>query len=271
MKPAPFRYVAPDSLDAALALLAEHGDGAKALAGGQSLLAMMNLRLAQPSLLVDLAGCGLDGLSENGTLMIGATVTQAAAMRSETVVRRAPLLVDALRHVGHEATRTRGTVGGSAAHADPAAEIPAVLLALDARLHVSSTRGARTIPADQFYVTHYTTVLEPDEVVTAIELPATPTAWGFAEAARRHGDFALAGCAAAFTADGPRVALFGIADKPVRSAAAEAALAGTEPGDSAAARLAAAAVADLGLTPERRRLAETVVERALSGATRGDA
>ncbi|MEP6813088.1 MAG: FAD binding domain-containing protein [Actinomycetota bacterium] len=212
MKPAPFDYAAPTSLDEALALL---GDDAKPLAGGQSLVPLLNFRLARPRLVVDLNGvAGLAGIRRvDGALRIGALTRQSALERSAVVADGWPVLRDAVRHVAHAAIRNRGTVGGSVAHADPAAELPCALVALDARFHVRSTRGARTLAADAFFVGPLQSALEPDELLTEIEVPpiAAATLQGFAEYARTHGDFALA-CAAVV---GERVALGGVGPTPL--------------------------------------------------------
>lgn len=242
MKPAPFSYLAPESLDEAVALLAEHGSDGKALAGGQSLIPMMNMRLARPRVLVDL--CRIDGLArveDSGPLSIGATARQAAVLADGSVARHSPLITEALRWVGHPANRTRGTFGGSIANADPASELPAVLLALDAELVVRGPNGERVVAAEDFFVTYYTTDLDVDEVLVEVRIPGPPPgrrrAWAFGEVARRHGDFAMAGVAMAMTVaeDGtvaaPRIALFGVADAPVRARRAEERLAGTRLGD----------------------------------------
>jgi CO/xanthine dehydrogenase FAD-binding subunit len=243
MKPAPFDYEAPRSLESALALL---DDESRPLAGGQSLVPMLNFRIAQPARLVDLNGIDeLDYLrSRDGTLRIGALTRQAALERSEPVGRGWPLLVDAVRLVGHPAIRSRGTVGGSVAHADPAAELPVALAALDARFHLRSARGARSVPASDFSVGPLTTVLEPDELLVEIEVPALPegTRAAFVEHARTKGDFAIAG-AAVLLEPGRRaaIALLGGGAAATRAPAAERALvAGASPLE--AARLAAAGV-----------------------------
>ena len=191
MKPPPFEYAAPETLDEALELLA--GEDAKALAGGQSLVPLLNFRFARPRLLVDLNGlAGLDGIRvDNGTLFLGALVRQAELERS-AVAEGWPLLHQAIRFVGHQQTRTRGTVGGSVVHADPAAELPCVLATLDARFHVRSRRGARVLSAAELFVGPLFTSIEPDELLVEIEVPAPPAdaRSAFVEYARTHGDFA---------------------------------------------------------------------------------
>jgi len=211
VKPAPFDYVAPRTLDEALALL---GEDAKPLAGGQSLVPLLNFRLARPSLVVDLNGVtGLDRIRrEGGSLRIGALVRQRALERSRLVAEHWRVLRAAVSHVAHPAIRNRGTVGGSVAHADPAAELPCALAALDARFHVRSQRGSRVLSHGELFVGPLQTALEPDELLVEIEVPAVPPGarQGFAEHARTHGDFALACVAVA----GDRIALGGVAPTP---------------------------------------------------------
>lgn len=210
-------------------LLGAGGEDVKILAGGQSLVPMLNLRLLRPAVLVDLNGVpGLDGIASDpsGRLTIGALVRHATLASAALVRERAPLLGEAARHVGHPAIRHRGTLGGSLAHADPAAELPAVLVALDAQLALHSPRGVRTMPASEFFLGLLTTALAQDEIVTEIHLPPHGPGWGFAELARRAGDFALAGVAAVVTGssrrrESARLVGFGVGDRPVRFAAAE--------------------------------------------------
>ena len=250
------------------------------LAGGQSLMPMMNFRLARPAIVVDINRIGeLDHVSDDGgALVIGALARQRAIER--WAGDRFPLLATALRHVGHEAIRTRGTVAGSLAHADPAAELPALLLCLDGHVKARSTRGERTIHARELFVGALTTSLRPDELITEVRLPPFPPGmgWGFEEVSRRHGDFALAGAVATVALDGPRVAqariaVFACGPAPVRALEAEKALAGGAPTPEAidgAARAAAAALApdaDLHATAAyRKRVARTLVARALGAA-----
>ena len=203
MKPPRFDYERPEGLDEALAVLAARGDEAKVLAGGQSLVPLLNFRLARPDRLVD-----LNEISElayvragNGALRIGAMTRQAELERSDAAAAGWPLLAEAVRLVGHPQIRNRGTVGGSVAHADPAAELPAALAALAPRSTCVRPAGARSLRFDELVVTHLTTSLEPDEVLVEIEVPALPPRTGaaFVEFARRHGDFALAGAAVVVT------------------------------------------------------------------------
>jgi CO/xanthine dehydrogenase FAD-binding subunit len=199
VKPAPFAYEEPRSVEEALDLLARYGDEAKVLAGGQSLIPLLNFRLARPERLVDVNR--IDELAyirrEDGKLHIGAVTRMATLEHSTLVATRWPLLAESARLVGHPQIRSRGTVGGSVAHADPAAELPAALSALGASFHASSQRGARTFAAEELFVTHLTTSLEPDELLVEITVPPLPSRAGAAvvEHARVHGDFALGGAA----------------------------------------------------------------------------
>ena len=206
MKPAPFEYAAPESVEEALALL---DDDSKALAGGQSLVPLLSFRLARPARIVDLNRIpGMDHVREQaGSLRIGMLARQVELTRLDAW----PLLRAAASHVGHPQTRNRGTVCGSAAHGDPAAELPAALTALDARFHLRSPRGARTLAAGEFFLGFLTTALAPDELLVEIEVPPHPPEWRFVEHARTHGDWALVGAAVA----GSRTVLFGVGDTPV--------------------------------------------------------
>lgn len=212
MKPVPFDYVAPATLDEALALL---GEDARPLAGGQSLVPQLNFRLARPRLLVDLNRvAGLAAIrGEGDTVRIGALVRQRALERSRLVATRLPVLRAAVSHVAHPAVRNRGTVGGSVAHADPAAELPCALAALQARFHLRSRRGSRVLAAEELFRGPFQTALEPDELLVEIEVPAVADGarQGFAELARTQGDFALA-CVAVV---GDRIAVGGVAGTPI--------------------------------------------------------
>lgn len=231
MKPAPFAFKKARSLDEAIALLAEKD--AKLLAGGQSLIATLNMRLSAPALLIDINGiAGLDGISAKGdTIEIGALARHAQVERSDIVAKRAPLIARAIPHIGHPAIRNRGTFGGSIAFADPAAELPACLLALDAEIDVHGPKGKRTIKAQDFFRGLFETALTPRDVLTAVRVPVAngDMRIGFAELARRHGDYAIVGLAASARATGGnladvRLAFFGVGDTPVRATKAEAAL-----------------------------------------------
>jgi carbon-monoxide dehydrogenase medium subunit/6-hydroxypseudooxynicotine dehydrogenase subunit alpha len=280
VKPPPFEYDDPATLDDALALLAEHGDAAKVLAGGQSLVPLLNFRLARPDRLVDINGVSeLDYIRfENGTLRIGAITRHSALERSAEVARRVPLLTEAVRLVGHLQIRNRGTVGGSVAHADPAAELPVAFAALGARFRARSLGGERSFIADEFFRTHLTTALRPEELLSEIEVPVPPAGSGFAfvEFARRHGDFALGGAAvlvglgAGGRCERAAIALLAAAPTPLRRPETEAWLVGRELDEATARGAAEQCVSGLhptgdihGSSEYRRGLAEVIVRRAL--------
>jgi CO/xanthine dehydrogenase FAD-binding subunit len=216
MKPPSFEYRRAASVDEALELLAAGDGDAKALAGGQSLVALMNLRLARPVTLVDIAPIAeLRGVSSNGSLRIGALTTFTELEQDPTVAQAAPLLAEALPYIGHPAIRNRGTAGGSVAHADPAAELPVVLSALDATVTVRSRSGEREIPAREFFQGFLMTAAGSDELVTAITLPPATDGAAFEEFARRPGDFALVSVACAVSGGEATVALGGVSGAPV--------------------------------------------------------
>jgi carbon-monoxide dehydrogenase medium subunit len=269
VKPAPFTYRKARSLDEAVALLGEHAD-ARLLAGGQSLMATLNMRLSAPSLLIDINGIGgLDRIEvQGGMVEIGALVRHVQAERSDIISRHVPLIARAMPHIAHAAIRNRGTLGGSIAFADPAAELPACLLALDGEVEAMGPQGKRTIKADDFFKGLFETALGPQDVLTAIRLPvATPeTRMGFAELARRHGDYAIVGLAASARASGAglsdvRLTYFGIGDTPLRARKAEEALTG---GALDEKRLDAA-VAALDLAPHDDIQATAPVKKHLAG------
>ena len=287
MKPPPFDYSAPDTLEEALTLLAEAGDEARPLAGGQSLIPLLSFRLARPSRLVDLAKIATLRTIDvsGGQLAVGAMVREHRAEGDERVRRSAPLLADALPLVGHPAIRSRGTIGGSLSHADPAAELPAVALVLEAELVAESrARGRRSIPAADFFTGYFTTALAPDELLISLRVPprAPGTGWAVDEVARRHGDFAIVGAAATVRLDEgtgrigeARVALAGMGDTPVRLREAEQALGGAEPAEEAFADAAEQAAARLsppddvhGSAAYRRHVAAVLVRRTLKLAAR---
>jgi aerobic carbon-monoxide dehydrogenase medium subunit len=281
MKPAPFEYLAPATLDDAVSVLAGEGGDAKVLAGGQSLIPMLALRLARPTLVVDINHiAGLDGIREaSGTLEVGALVRQRDLER--WAASHSALFTEVLRHVAHPPIRNRGTVVGNVVHADPASELPAVLLCLDGVVVARGSRGERTVAADRLYRAPLTTSLGADEVATAVRftLPPAGAGWGFAEVSRRYGDFALVGAVAVMVrADGgavtrARLAFFGAGGTPVRGLAAEQILEGREPTPARlaeAGRAAAAALSpddDIHATAAyRRRVAGTLAERTLAAA-----
>src|SRR5579871_331779 len=224
MKAADFAYARATSIDDAVALLAAHGDRARVLSGGQSLLPAMNLRLISPELIIDIGEIAeLRGIVVTGnTVRIGASTRHVDVQRSPEIALHAPLLREAITHVAHPAIRNRGTIGGSLAHADPASELPACMLALDADLVVRSKSGERRIAAGDFFQGIFQTALSADELLTAIELPISPknSAYFFHEFARRHGDYAIAGLAAQAVIEGGvfahlRLAYFAVGDRPV--------------------------------------------------------
>jgi carbon-monoxide dehydrogenase medium subunit len=281
VKPAPFDYVAARSASEAAALLAQHGGEARVLAGGQSLVPMLNLRLARPAVLVDInRATDLDYVREgDGLLAVGAIARQRTLER--WALGRAPLIGEVLRWVGHAAIRNRGTVAGSIAHGDPASELPALLLCLDGSVVARRDSRERIVSADGLYLAPLTTSLEPDELLTEVrfQLPPPEAGWGFAEVARRHGDFALAGAMATLWRDAEgrvasaRLALFGVGGTPVRGKAAEAVLSGQWPSAAKLGEAARAAAADLAPDDDlhatadyRRRVAAVLAERTLTAA-----
>jgi CO/xanthine dehydrogenase FAD-binding subunit len=276
VKPAPFTYHRATSTREAVDMLASASEDASVLAGGQSLVPLMNFRVAQPAHLVDINFVDeLDYIRlDDGWLAIGARTRQAAVERSDDVARAAPLLSEAMRSVAHPPVRHRGTVVGSIVHADPAAELPAVLLALEGEVVIHGPSGERRVAASDFFTGPLMTAKAAGELVTEVRVPAADgngSGHALVEFSRRHADFAVAGAAVA----GSAVALFGVADTPVRAAGAEQLLAGDAGAD--AAHVAAAATADLhpvadvhGGSEYRRRVARACVERALRRA-RGDA
>lgn len=284
MKPPPFTYMVVEEVDDAVSVLSERGDDAKVLAGGQSLIPLMNMRLAAPGALVDIGRIsGLDTITANGVLEIGATVRQSTAERAPEVLSSAPMLAQALRHVAHPGVRARGTVGGSIAHADPAAEIPAVLLALGGEIVAVGPNGERTVKADDLFVTYFTTSLAPTELLTCVRIPrcSRDIRWGFLEVARRAGDFALVGVALAAWIDegevcrSARVVAFGVSDTPKRLEGAESALVGGRLSDQAVTD-EAAAIATREIRPKsdfhasseyRREVTGVLVRRALDQAS----
>ncbi|MBI4420284.1 MAG: xanthine dehydrogenase family protein subunit M [Gemmatimonadetes bacterium] len=292
MKPAPFTYHRPATVEEALALLAEHGGEAKPLAGGQSLIPAMNFRLARPAVLVDLNRIGelayvkpadrRAGESADGDLRIGAMTRQRVAERNDLIAEAAPLLRETMPFIAHPQIRNRGTIGGSLAHADPAAELPAVMLVLDARFQVRNRRGSRWVPAGEFYTGLFTTALAPDELLVEIAIPPRPTnsGWAFMEVARRHGDYALAGVAVVVELDNggrcraARIALFSVGEGPVLARRAAKAVVGEAP-TVEVARAAADAAASKDVDPPgdihasaayRRQLVGTLTRRALERA-----
>jgi aerobic carbon-monoxide dehydrogenase medium subunit len=282
MKLPPVEYEAPTTVAEAIDLLAEHGDEASVLAGGQSLIPLLALRLARPEVLIDINRIDeLSGVSAaNGHVAIGAMTREYVAEESGTIADTLPLLAAALPLIGHEAIRSRGTIGGSLAHADPAAELPAVARALDAEFVVRGPSGTRVIPAAQWFDGYLTTSRRPDELLAEVRFPAAGPGTGvsFEEVARRHGDFAIVGLAASLVfSDGviseARLAFAGVSDVPVRAAAAEDLLAGERPSAELFDEAARRATEDLdppadlhGSSDYRKTVAAAVVRRGLRAA-----
>ena len=277
MKPVPFEYHRPASLAETFDLLDRYGDDGRLLAGGQSLVPALNLRLAAPRAVIDINRIpDLDAIRVTADgLVIGALARQEALERSPLAREHAPLIASALPHVGHSAIRVRGTIGGSLALADPAAELPACAVALGATIRAGRRGGTRDIPADDFFRGIYTTALAPGEIVTEILVPrpAAGWRWGFDELARRHGDFALAGVAAGVRVESgvvaeTRLVFFGVGTRPVRARRAEAALAGGRADAEALAAAGRALDGDLdppgdvhGSPALRRHLARVLLAR----------
>ena len=285
MKPPPFEYVRPVDLDGVLGALAQNSGETKILAGGHSLVPMMNLRLVAPKRLVDINRVpGLDRIARDGDrLLIGGLARHTDVLTSPVVREYAPLVAAAYRHVAHRPIRNRGTIGGNLAHADPASELPAVMLALDAEFVLRSLAGERQVAAERFFLGTFETAARAAEVLTAIHIPlaAGSRRWGFEETSQRQGDFALVAVAVTFAVDGgrcanPRLAYAGAADRAVRIAAAEAALEGQSPDETLFEQVAAKA-AEAADPPEdlhadaayRRDLVRALTRRALSAAARG--
>lgn len=290
MKPEAFAFHVAESTDHALQLLAKEGDDAKILAGGQSLIPLMNFRLARPTALVDVCHIpGSDRIFADGAgLRFGCSVRHSDALRSSAVQVGSPLIAQALKWVGHEAIRSSGTLCGSTAHADPAAELPAVWLALGAQMTIAGPRGERRVPAESFFRSYFTTALEADEMLTEIQVPAAPVAGrrrtGFQEIARRHGDFAIVGAAVVIDLDAhdriasARVSVLGAAEVPMRVASAEAALVGAHVQDAEAHASAAAHAREEIRPPDdghasaryRRKVTATLIQRALAECAAND-
>lgn len=285
MKPAPFEYASPRTVDEALALLGEHGWDAKVLAGGQSLVPLLNFRLSQPAFIVDLnAVPELFYLraADDGGLLIGAMTRQQRVEHDPLVARLSPLLHETMPHVAYPQIRSRGTIGGSIVHADPAAELAAVSVALDGRFRLRGQSGERWVAVEEFFVGLFMTVLEPDELLVEVALPPTPPRSGFSlmEVTRRHHDFAMAGVAVQVTldevgrCDRARLAFLSVGDGPVLARQAAQALQGEKPtaeAIEAAAQIAADADIDPGSdihasASYRRHLARVLARRALTQA-----
>lgn len=283
MKAPPFAYARPEALAQVFDLLAAHGDGARILAGGQSLMATLNMRLSAPAILIDINRIeGLSGISLDGdVLRIGALTRHAEVERSPLVAEHAPLIAQAMPHIAHPAIRNRGTFGGSIAFADPAAELPACAVALGARFVLEGPGGSRTVPAADFFHGLYQTALAENEILVAAEIPVIPPGYrsGFQELARRHGDYAIIGLALHGNLAGGafadmRLVFFGAGDRPVSAANASAALEGKPRGEEAIEAAAAALDTDLDPPqdlnadgPMRLHLARVLTRRVLGAMT----
>ena len=284
MKPAAFDYYRPQSLDEALSLLAQYAGDAKPLAGGQSLIPAMNFRLATPAVLVDLNALSELSYINDGpdAVRVGGMTRQRTVERSATIAARTPLVTETMPFIAHPAIRNRGTIGGSLAHADPAAELPAVMLALNAGFTLRSSTGTRTVSSDDFFVGLFTTAVQPCELLTEILIPTTSARSGcaFQEISRRHGDFALVGVAASVTLDeqgrctAARIGLLSVGDRPMLARRASAVLIGRAPSaDTIEAAATAAASDDIDPSSDihasakyRRQLAKVLTRRTLTVA-----
>ena len=285
MKPAPFAYFRAQTLDDVFEVLADRGDGARILAGGQSLMATLNMRLSAPDVLVDIGRVeGLAGIEEAGdSLRIGAMTRHVDVESSALIATHAPLIASAMPHVAHPAVRNRGTFGGSIAFADPAAELPACAVALEARMRIEGRNGARTVDADAFFGGLYETAIGPGEILVSVEVPKIATGWqsGFQEFARRHGDYAIVGLAAHVQVEGGRfgrgrLVFFGAGDRPVSAVRAAALLEGEVWSDALAGKLAEALKEELDPFDDlnadaamRKHLAGVLVKRTLAPLAAG--
>ena len=285
MKPAPFAYFRAQTLDDVFDVLADCGDGARILAGGQSLMATLNMRLSAPDVLVDIGRVeGLVGIEDAGdSLRIGAMTRHVDVESSALIATHAPLIASAMPHVAHPAVRNRGTFGGSIAFADPAAELPACVVALEARMRIAGRNGARTVDADAFFGGLYETAIGPGEILVSVEVPRIATGWqsGFQEFARRHGDYAIVGLAAHVQVEGGRfgsgrLVFFGAGDRPVSAVRAAALLEGEVWSDALAGKLAEALKEELDPFDDlnadaamRKHLAGVLVKRTLGPLAAG--
>jgi CO/xanthine dehydrogenase FAD-binding subunit len=290
MKPAPFQYHAPTTLDEALALLHENADSAKLLAGGQSLVPVMNFRLATPTMLIDLNRVSelfyirtsdFGSFQNFRSLSIGAMTRHRQVERDALVAQHAPLLAETMPFIAHPQIRNRGTIGGSLAHADPAAELPAVMIALDAQFKLRSHNSERIVPARDFFTGLFMTALQPNEMIAEVQIPALPprAGWAFDEVSRRHGDYALAGCAAFVTLDdkgnckAARLVLLGMGAQPINAQNATRTLIGQQPTPDAIRAVSEALDAEVDPTSDmhasadfRRHLAKVLAKRVLETA-----
>jgi carbon-monoxide dehydrogenase medium subunit len=280
MKPAPFGYARAATLDDVFSLLAEHGDDAKIIAGGQSLMATLNMRLSEPEILIDINRIdGLAGIEDTGaTIRIGAMTRHVDVEESDLVATHAPMIAAAMEHIAHPAIRNRGTFGGSIAFADPAAELPACAAALEATMHVAGKGGTRDIAATDFFKGLYETALGEGEILTAVSVPKIAAGWksGFMELARRHGDYAIIGLCAHLQFDGAkfadtRLVFFNAGDRPVSAPQTAALLNGQRWSDELSEKLSASLKEELDPPddlnadgPMRKHLAGVLVKRTLA-------
>ena len=280
MKPAPFGYARAATLDDVFSLLAEHGDDAKIIAGGQSLMATLNMRLSEPEILIDINRIdGLAGIEDTGdTIRIGTMTRHVDVEASDLVATHAPMIAAAMEHIAHPAIRNRGTFGGSIAFADPAAELPACAVALEATMHVAGKGGTRDIAATDFFKGLYETALGEGEILTAVSVPKIAAGWksGFMELARRHGDYAIIGLCAHLQFDGAkfgdtRLVFFNAADRPVSAPQTAALLNGQSWSDELSEKLSASLEEELDPPddlnadgPMRKHLAGVLIKRTLA-------
>ena len=285
MKPAPFAYFRARTVDDVFEVLADRGDDARILAGGQSLMATLNMRLSAPDVLIDIGRVeGLAGIEDAGdSLRIGATTRHVDVENSALIATHAPLIASAMPHIAHPAVRNRGTFGGSIAFADPAAELPACAVALSAKMRIAGRNGSRTVDADAFFGGLYETAIGPGEILVSVEVPKIATGWqsGFQEFARRHGDYAIVGLAAHVQVEGGRfgsgrLVFFGAGDRPVSAVRAAALLEGEVWSDALAGKLAEALKEELDPFDDlnadaamRKHLAGVLVKRTLGPLATG--
>ena len=285
MKPAPFAYFRARTFDDVFEVLADRGDDARILAGGQSLMATLNMRLSAPDVLIDIGRVeGLAGIEDAGdSLRIGATTRHVDVESSALIATHAPLIASAMPHIAHPAVRNRGTFGGSIAFADPAAELPACAVALSAKMRIAGRNGSRTVDADAFFGGLYETAIGPGEILVSVEVPKVAAGWqsGFQEFARRHGDYAIVGLAAHVQVEGGRfgrgrLVFFGAGDRPVSAVRAAALLEGEVWSDALAGKLAEALKEELDPFDDlnadaamRKHLAGVLVKRTLSPLAAG--
>lgn len=266
MKPSAFEYHNPQSVEEAVELLDRYGDEAKIIAGGQSLVPMMNFRLARPEILIDINGIKeLEYIKiEGDELVIGALTRESDIEKSALVIEQFPFLAKAISYIGHSAIRNRGTIGGSLVHADPSAELPTALCALNGKLKVVGSSGEKILEPEEFFLTYLTTSLEPSDLLTEVRIPALPenTGWSFSELSRRSGDFAIVAVGILLFSEAPgvcreaRIAMGGVAPTPVRAQAAEALLAGKKLSEKLIAKAAQQAAEETDTEPDYHASAE---------------